>query len=1022
MRRIYKTIGTFLAAAVAATLLLPVASFAEEPAAGSLGNGADWWRFTNSETNNAVTDRRTPASSPETWERWAHTFEGGFSNAPTPPLIVNDSVYTVSGKKLYELDKETGDVKRVSGEMPGATDFALRVPLYADGRIFVAISGGIICAFECSDLSLAWMTNPSGIVAGQMISPLSYKKINGTGYLFAGTRKNLDGGELLCVTTDDQDVREFGGRKIKALKWHFHPKTEDAENLALNNCEAEGYYNTGAYVSETFLAVGSDNGTLENTTDANTAFYTLNPETGAIISSKYSVQGAVRSSAVYENGYLYFVSTKAILYKVAVDEAGNLGEMSSIDLTGQGASGSTVTPVVHGGRIYVAACGNGGKYSADGGHGIYVIQNDSTLTGQSFLYKVFTPGYPQGGLLLSTAWENEDFNKDGEADGRVYLYGTVNTPPGGIVYTYDAPGQTEAAPLTMEESKLFIPSKTEYCISPIAADQDGTLYYKNDSGTLFAVEANPAPLLELNVKNTAGKEVLPDPYFRPNRSDYLVTVASEETAVSLQLTPAEGVLVTVDGKTAGSAVTVPLEGVQTDVSIRTEKNGKSREYRLSILKASVNASLRVLASTTTNVAPNASNTRPIQPSFDPNVSDYSFDWIGAAGSGSSGMMNLYLEPENEKATVKVLPVENVNPNKLGKDGCVPSASNNPKRFPVYCADLAHDTKVTVLVTAEDGVTTKEYHITFLRRIFVNEVDLSETALTMEEGESKTVTAFFSPANATDHSLRWTSEDPSVATVDEQGTIFAKGPGITTIKATSPDGPDAACSVTVSANHKLMKKEASPATMETEGCARTCWVCEICGRFFADEEGNEELPKEDVIIPKQIDIRKASVWVPAQTYTGKALTPAPKVTYGKELLKKGTDYNVSYKNNKNAGNALLTVTGIGKYAGSKTTAFKINKAVKKTMTVKVKKKLFTVSAKKKTVLKASNVFVVKKKVGMPVFKQLTKNPKILVAKNGTVTVKKGLKKGTVFKVKVQVRDLSANYIGATGNVFVKIRAK
>lgn len=65
-------------------------------------------------------------------------------------------------------------------------------------------------------------------------------------------------------------------------------------------------------------------------------------------------------------------------------------------------------------------------------------------------------------------------------------------------------------------------------------------------------------------------------------------------------------------------------------------------------------------------------------------------------------------------------------------------------------------------------------------------------------------------------------------------------------------------------------------------------------------------------------------IKAQKYTGKAIKPIIKVTYGKKTLKKGTDYTVTYKNNKKVGTATIVITGKGNYAGTKTVKFKIVK--------------------------------------------------------------------------------------------------
>lgn len=69
-----------------------------------------------------------------------------------------------------------------------------------------------------------------------------------------------------------------------------------------------------------------------------------------------------------------------------------------------------------------------------------------------------------------------------------------------------------------------------------------------------------------------------------------------------------------------------------------------------------------------------------------------------------------------------------------------------------------------------------------------------------------------------------------------------------------------------------------------------------------------------------------------TYTGKAQKPSVTVKNSKgKALKSGTDYTVSYKNNKAVGKATATVTFKGNYSGAKTLSFTIipNLTVKKT---------------------------------------------------------------------------------------------
>ncbi len=62
---------------------------------------------------------------------------------------------------------------------------------------------------------------------------------------------------------------------------------------------------------------------------------------------------------------------------------------------------------------------------------------------------------------------------------------------------------------------------------------------------------------------------------------------------------------------------------------------------------------------------------------------------------------------------------------------------------------------------------------------------------------------------------------------------------------------------------------------------------------------------------------------ALTYTGEELEQSFTVKDGKNILSKGTDYIVLYKNNVLPGTAYATIEGIGSYEGSITKTFKIN---------------------------------------------------------------------------------------------------
>lgn len=63
-------------------------------------------------------------------------------------------------------------------------------------------------------------------------------------------------------------------------------------------------------------------------------------------------------------------------------------------------------------------------------------------------------------------------------------------------------------------------------------------------------------------------------------------------------------------------------------------------------------------------------------------------------------------------------------------------------------------------------------------------------------------------------------------------------------------------------------------------------------------------------------------IPDQIYTGSAITPSVTVTNNGQTLIQGTDYTLTYSNNKNIGTASVKINGINNYVGSKTISFKI----------------------------------------------------------------------------------------------------
>ena len=78
---------------------------------------------------------------------------------------------------------------------------------------------------------------------------------------------------------------------------------------------------------------------------------------------------------------------------------------------------------------------------------------------------------------------------------------------------------------------------------------------------------------------------------------------------------------------------------------------------------------------------------------------------------------------------------------------------------------------------------------------VSAVVLDKTSLSLAKGSAETLTATVSPADATDKTVRWSSDNPSVASVDQHGLVTAVNTGEATITAAAGD-ISATCTVSV----------------------------------------------------------------------------------------------------------------------------------------------------------------------------------------------------------------------------------
>lgn len=97
-------------------------------------------------------------------------------------------------------------------------------------------------------------------------------------------------------------------------------------------------------------------------------------------------------------------------------------------------------------------------------------------------------------------------------------------------------------------------------------------------------------------------------------------------------------------------------------------------------------------------------------------------------------------------------------------------------------------------------------------------------------------------------------------------------------------------------------------------------------FYQNTTCSFHVDKRNEAPPADIDISAAEIKIESEyTYNGAPIIPAVSVIYSGLKLNVGFDYTVTYKDNTDAGWAVVTVQGVGRYCGQAQTSFEIKKA-------------------------------------------------------------------------------------------------
>jgi len=110
----------------------------------------------------------------------------------------------------------------------------------------------------------------------------------------------------------------------------------------------------------------------------------------------------------------------------------------------------------------------------------------------------------------------------------------------------------------------------------------------------------------------------------------------------------------------------------------------------------------------------------------------------------------------------------------------------------------------ITAISEDGGFNASYKV-IVNPAYVQNISFPDSEYSIEIGTTRKLSVDFTPANAENKNLFWTSQNPAIASVDNNGNVMANDAGETTISVRSEDGGyTASCKVSVKDILQFMK--------------------------------------------------------------------------------------------------------------------------------------------------------------------------------------------------------------------------
>lgn len=398
--------------------------------------GSDTTSYVKNEGNTSAATS-APTSSNNAALSWKKTYgNGNYSEI----LTLGDSIYFASSllnadwtaqpavlHRLNAKGEETGSL-----QLFGAIDASACRMAYTDGVIVIPLANGRLQGVSASEMKTLWI---SGAIASgaQNISTVTASG----GMVFTGTANSLDSSYNAATGT-------FFG--INAITGERAWANEEANT---------GFYWSGACKVGNVLLYGNDAGVLT----------AVDPATGKTVST-LKLSSAIRSTVISNSAETeaYVTTNDGTLHKISVAPNGSLSELNAASF----ASKSTSTATLFQGNLFVG--GGAADYT-----GTLSVVDAATM---QIKRSVSLPFEVKSAPLVAKA-----------ADGNTYAYFTCNGAEGNWPDYTSGGGAWVYCLETNTATKLFdaTGSMANWCTKSITMGADGTLYWTNDSGTLFAL-------------------------------------------------------------------------------------------------------------------------------------------------------------------------------------------------------------------------------------------------------------------------------------------------------------------------------------------------------------------------------------------------------------------------------------------------------------------------------------------------------------------------------------------------------